>query len=69
MFGPICGVAIVMVLNEILRSAERYQMLIYGGMLLMVIVLIPGGIYGTAEKFVKDHLKKRKGMKAGAESQ
>ena len=69
MFGPICGGAIVMVFNEILRSAERYQMLIYGGMLLMVIVLIPGGIYGTAEKFVKDHLKKRKGMKAGAESQ
>ena len=69
MFGPICGVAIVMVLNELLRSAERYQMLIYGGMLLMVIVLIPGGIYGTAETFVKDHMKKRKGMKAGAESQ
>lgn len=65
MFGPICGVTIVMLLNEALRSAERYQMLIYGVMLLMVIVLIPGGVYGTIEDWVKSHRRKR-GQKTGA---
>lgn len=59
-FGPVCGAVIVMLLNELLRSAERYQMLIYGTMLLIVIVMIPGGIYGTAEQKVKAYLKKRK---------
>lgn len=58
--GPICGVVIVQLLNEILRSAERYQMLIYGIMLLLVIVLIPGGIYGTIEQRVKSYIKKKK---------
>ena len=67
-FGPICGAAIVMLLNELLRSAERYQMLIYGIMLLVVIVLIPGGIYGTIEQKVKSYMKKKKEVRAGAES-
>lgn len=68
-FGPVCGAAIVMLLNELLRSAERYQMLIYGTMLLIVIVMIPGGIYGTAEQKVREYLKKRKEVKTGAEGE
>lgn len=58
--GPICGVTVVMLLNELLRSAERYQMFIYGVLLLVVIVLIPGGIYGTLEKPVRKLLHRRK---------
>lgn len=58
--GPICGVTVVMLLNELLRSAERYQMFIYGILLLVVIVLIPGGIYGTLEKPIKKLLRRKK---------
>lgn len=58
--GPICGVTIVMLLNEALRSAERYQMFIYGVMLLAVIVLIPGGVYGTLEKTIRNSVRKRR---------
>lgn len=64
--GPVCGVVVVQLLNEVLRSAERYQMLIYGIMLLLVIVLIPGGIYGTAKQYVTDWMKKKKGLKTSA---
>jgi len=48
--GPIMGAAAVLLLNEGLRFAERYQMLIYGFMLLVVILLMPGGIYGIIKK-------------------
>ena len=51
LLGPIIGSAAVLTLNESLRSAERYQMLIYGFLLLVVILLIPGGIYGMAKKW------------------
>jgi len=44
------GAAAVLLLNEGLRFAERYQMLIYGFMLLVVILLMPGGIYGIIKK-------------------
>ena len=64
--GPICGVSIVMLMNELFRSAERYQMFIYGVMLLIVFVLIPGGVYGTLEKIIMNSLKRRKGGKANA---
>ena len=52
--GPIIGSGAVLLLNEALRSAERYQMLIYGILLLVVILMIPGGIYGTLKKIVRN---------------
>lgn len=45
--GPALGVLSVQVLNEVLRSAQRYQLLIYGVLLLVVIIVLPGGIYGA----------------------
>lgn len=45
--GPAVGVLSVQILNEVLRSAERYQLLIYGVLLLVVIIALPGGIYGA----------------------
>ena len=59
LLGPIIGAGTVLMLNESLRSAERYQMLIYGVLLLVVILLIPGGIYGMARKWIQT----RKGEK------
>lgn len=50
MMGPFIGTFSVQMLNEVLRSAERYQLLIYGILLLIVIVALPGGIYGELLK-------------------
>lgn len=54
--GPVVGVLSVQALNEVLRSAERYQLLIYGILLLIVILALPGGIYGALCK-MKDKIK------------
>ena len=56
-WGPIIGVLSVTLLNEGLRSAERYQMFIYGFLMLFVIIALPGGIYGKAVELV--HKKRR----------
>ncbi|MDL2324742.1 branched-chain amino acid ABC transporter permease [Ruminococcaceae bacterium OttesenSCG-928-A16] len=44
--GPIIGAIAVLLLNEALRSMENMQMLVYGFLLLIVILLLPGGIFG-----------------------
>lgn len=46
LWGPIIGSASVLLLTEALRSFQELQMLVYGILLLLVIVLIPGGLYG-----------------------
>lgn len=46
MFGPIIGVISVELLIESLRSLQEYQGFVYGVLLLIVIVALPGGLYG-----------------------
>lgn len=57
--GPIVGAITVMLLNEGLRSLEQYQMLIYGILLLLVIVVVPGGLYRYVRNLVKTIFVKR----------
>ena len=47
--GPIIGAIAVLLLNEALRSLENMQMLVYGVLLLCVILLLPGGIFGMVK--------------------
>ena len=46
MFGPIIGVISVELLIESLRSLQEMQGFVYGILLLIVIVALPGGLYG-----------------------
>lgn len=52
LLGPIIGVGAVMALTEALRSFQDYQMLIYGILMLLVIVALPGGLFGTIKRLV-----------------
>lgn len=61
--GPMSGVLAVQALNEGLRSAEKYQMFIYGILLLIVIVAMPGGISGVVRDAVKS-IKEKKSKKS-----
>ena len=63
--GTVTGVFTVQFLNEILRSAERYQLLIYGILLLLVILAFPGGLYGLIKQVIAK-FKSKKGEKANA---
>jgi branched-chain amino acid transport system permease protein len=52
LLGPIIGAFSVMLLNEGLRVAERYQMFIYGTLMLLAIIALPGGIYGSVKRLL-----------------
>lgn len=58
LFGPIFGAVSVLLLNEVLRSTQRYQLLIYGVLLLIVIMMLPGGLYGAFKDIVAKFKKK-----------
>ncbi|GHV44974.1 branched-chain amino acid ABC transporter permease [Synergistales bacterium] len=58
MSGPIIGVTLVSVLNEILRPASSYKMLVYGVLLLFVILIFPGGMVGILQG-IRTKLKTR----------
>ena len=45
--GPIIGAAFVLLLTEFLRGLQSYQMLIYGVLMLIIIVAMPGGLHGA----------------------
>jgi len=64
--GPLAGAFVVLVFNEGLRAFEQYQMLLYGILLLVVIVVLPGGIYGTVRSFIKKRLAEKKGGQGDA---
>lgn len=53
LLGPVVGVVTVLIITELLRPFQNYTMFIYGILLLIVIVLIPGGLYGMMKDFIK----------------
>jgi branched-chain amino acid transport system permease protein len=67
LMGPIVGSVSVLLVNELLRSLQNYQMFIYGILLLIVIVLIPGGLYGEICNLI-DNLKSRMNNREGVET-
>ncbi len=65
--GPIIGVVIISIMMELIRPLQEYQMLFFGILLLIVIVALPGGIYGGIQDLMIS-IKKRKLHKAAAGS-
>ena len=51
--GPVVGVLAVTILTEGLRPLQEYNMLIFGIMLLLAILIIPGGIWGESVRIYK----------------
>lgn len=58
MSGPVIGVTIVSLLNEALRPASSYKMLVYGILLLFVILVFPGGILGVMRSIKETVIQK-----------
>lgn len=61
LIGPIIGVVSIELLIENLRFLQDWQQLVYGILILIVVVAIPGGIWGT----VVDAVKNRKNKVSG----
>jgi len=52
--GPIIGSASVMVVTESIRSLREFQMITYGVLLLIVIIALPGGLYGAVQDLISN---------------
>jgi branched-chain amino acid transport system permease protein len=59
MLGPIIGVVVVAILLEVIRPLQEYQMLLYGALLLVVIIALPGGIYGGIKDAIVSYKRKK----------
>lgn len=62
LFGPIVGCIILMSITELLRSAQNYMLLIYSVLMLIVIVALPGGLYGTVKNMIDNRRMKRQDL-------
>ena len=67
--GPVIGAISIEVLLEGLRTFEEYQMLIYGVLLLIVIVAMPGGLVGAARDIKASFLRRKALKQAGKEGE
>ena len=59
--GPVLGALILVVIPEVFRFLYRYRGVIYGLVLIVVIVLKPGGLAGVKGIFEKPKTPKRPG--------
>ena len=50
-YGPVIGAVIVVALPELLASLAEYRVLFFGALLLIVLLLAPGGIAGILARF------------------
>ena len=66
--GPVIGCITLLSITEFLRSAQNYMMIIYSALMLIVIVALPGGVYGTIKEIIARFAKKRKNALTGGES-
>ena len=64
--GPIVGVVAIELLIENLRFLQDWQQLVYGILILIVVVVMPGGIWGTLVEFY-NNMKAKMAKKAKKE--
>lgn len=60
MMGPIIGAVIVMGAPEVSRQLESYAVLVFGALLLLVILLAPGGVVGSVRDGLGSLQERRK---------
>jgi len=57
-WGAITGTAILTILPEYLRIFQDYDILIYGGVLLLIMIFLPEGLVMGIFNLIKKSLKK-----------
>jgi branched-chain amino acid transport system permease protein len=53
MWGPVLGGAFYVAIPEWLSSIQRYNTVVYGGLLLVVVMLLPQGLVGLGQKLLR----------------
>jgi branched-chain amino acid transport system permease protein len=70
-WGPVIGSAVFVALPRLLSDAEQYSSIVYGLILLVVVLALPGGIAAEARRFggiLYGRVQSRRGGKAGEEA-
>ena len=65
--GPIFGAFFITILMESLKSLANYKLFIYAGILILVMIFLPGGVLNSKSEFTSgtNKLKKRFNKKSG----
>lgn len=66
--GPILGAFFILILTELLRGLQSYQLLIYGALMLIIIVAMPGGLNGGIKDIFNKIKRKREEKNGNAEN-
>ncbi len=66
-YGTLLGVISIEILMEAIRPLQEYQMLFYGILLLIVIVALPGGLFGGIKDLANAY-RRRKAMSKTADA-
>jgi branched-chain amino acid transport system permease protein len=67
MWGPVLGGAFYVAIPQLLSSIQRYNTIVYGGLLLVVVFALPDGIVGLGQRLVglgRTQLQRRRGGEA-----
>lgn len=59
--GPICGAVVIVLANEYLQQFERFNMLIFGIAIMILLIFLPSGFAGLVERFKVRLLRKKEG--------
>ena len=57
-WGPLVGATLLTVIDQVLASFYEYRFFLYGGTLLGVLVLLPEGVMGVIEKWVRGYFSR-----------
>ena len=60
-YGSFLGAALLTLLPEFLRSAQDYDIIIYGGLLMLMVMFMPGGLARGVPDLVRKLVKPRGG--------
>jgi len=59
-YGPIYGAIVVVILNEYLQYFEKFNMLIYGVLIMILLLFLPSGVAGIVEIAKAKYYAKKK---------
>lgn len=63
MSGPVIGAFLITIMTETLRILGDYRMVVYGAMIILTIIFLPKGIWGTISPFVMARINKKAAKK------
>jgi branched-chain amino acid transport system permease protein len=57
--GALLGAFGLSLTNELLRDFAQYQLIVYGAVVIVVVLIIPGGVMGAVERLLQRRESRR----------